>query len=138
LAAPTHSLHDAVGHDRQRFAGQAREQQDQADIAGVRGGRHLDPAHGVALLRPGHDIGIDADRPDAEFRDDAVHRLEAVERVAAPGGDQAIRANAVDAAAFAQFSVGIFQHLYAFPHGEKLLDVVIGQDQGHDRGRCTN
>ena len=48
-----------------------------------------------------------------------------------PARDQAVRAHAIDAAARAQLDVGIFQHLDAFAHAQAVLDVVIGDDQGH-------
>jgi hypothetical protein len=71
--ADADALHDAVGQYRQRFAGLGREQQHQSDVAGIWSRRYLDPAHVVALPRPGHDVGIDADGADAQFRNDAVH-----------------------------------------------------------------
>ena len=129
--ADPHALHDAVGKDRQRLAVLGREQEHQPDIAVARRRRHFFAADIVAALRPGDDVGIDADRADAEFRNDAVHRFQAVERILARGRRKTVGTRARHAAAFGELGIGLFEHGDAFRHGEQLVDVVVGQDQGH-------
>src|SRR5215831_11071799 len=70
--ADADTLQHAVGHDREGLAGLGREQQDEADIAAIRGEGHFHPAEIVALFWPGHDVRVDADRPDAQFRNDGI------------------------------------------------------------------
>ena len=63
--------------------------------------------------------------------------LQAVERVGARGRREAVGARARDAAPFRQFDIGLFHHIDAFAHRQQLLDIVVGQDQGHMRcGLC--
>src|ERR1700674_5725730 len=85
--ADADALHDAVGQNRQGLAGCRREQQHQTDITAVRRRPHL-----AALPRRGDDVGIDTHRPDTQFRNDAVHRFQAVNRIVPPGWDQAVGA----------------------------------------------
>jgi hypothetical protein len=132
--ADADALHDAVRKDRERLAILDGEQEHETDITATRRRRHLDATHAAATLGPGHDIGIDADRADAEFRHHAVHRFEAVDRVACRR-NQAIRAHPAHAAALAQFDIGVLQHIDAFAHRQELGHVVIGKNECHDRGR---
>ena len=109
--------------------------QHQPDIAVARRRRHFFAADIVAALRPGDDVGIDADRADAELRNDAVHGFQAVQRVLARGRRETVGARARHAAAFGELDIGLFEHVDAFRHGQQLVDIVVGQDQGHLR--CT-
>ncbi len=133
--ADPHALHHAVGQDRERLAALHREQQHQSDIAIVGRGRHLFAPHIVAALGPGDDVGIDAHGADAELRGHAVHGFEAVERIRPRGRCEAIGPRARDAASFGQLGIGLFHHLDAVAHRQQLLDVVVGEDQGHDGRR---
>jgi len=131
-----HALENAVGQDRQWLPVRGREQEDKPDVAPVGSRRHLHPPHGIAKLRPGNNIGIDAHGPHAQFGYDAIHRFEAVERLSLPGGGKAVRTHAVEPAPFAEFDVSVFEDLHAIGHGEDLLNIIIGEDQGHE-GRTT-
>src|ERR1700730_9233231 len=71
--ADSDALQDAVGKDCQWFAVVGGEQQDQTHISTIRGGGHLNATPIGALFRPGHDVGINANSPYAQFRDNAVH-----------------------------------------------------------------
>src|SRR6516164_7407053 len=88
--ADAHALEHAVGQDSQWLSIRGREQEDEPDVAPVGGGGHLHPPHGVAKLRPGYNIGIDAHCPDAQLGYDAIHGLEAIERLSLPGGGNAV------------------------------------------------
>src|SRR5262245_5864912 len=133
--AHAHALHDAVGQDRERLAVLHREQQHESDIAIVGRGRDLFAAHGVAAPGPGDDVGIDADRADAELRGYAVHGFEAVERVRPRRRREAVGARARHPASIGQFDIGLLHDRDAFTHRQELLDVVVGEDQRHGASR---
>ena len=129
--AHAHTLHDAVGQDCQRLTVLHREQQHQSDVAIVGRGSDLFPAHGIAPLGPGNDIGVDAHGADAEAGSHTIHRLEAVERIPSCGRRKAVGAGTRYAAPFGQFGVGLFHDSDAFAHRQERFDIVIGEDQRH-------
>jgi len=76
-------------------------------------------------------FGIAQGATDAELRRHAVHGFEAVERVRPRRRREAVGTGARDPAPLRQFDVSLCHDLDAFGHGQELLDVIVGQDQGH-------
>src|SRR5262249_56001106 len=105
-------------------------------LALVERGRALLAWHGAAAPGLSNEVGIDADRADAELRSQAVHGFEAVERVRPRRGREAVGAGARHAASIGQFDIGLLHDRDAFAHREELLDVVVGEDQRHGHRAC--
>src|SRR5581483_2550532 len=131
--ADAHVLEHAVVDDRERLAVAHAEDHDEAAVCA---GLHAIFFFGHAV-GPVDDVGLHADREDADLAARALHRAPAVVAVGALRRHPDIHARTVDRVAFQKIVVAGLQRFEAAFHVEQLLDILV-VDQQHGSSRLLS